>query len=178
MLAKHVALLYLEDMKFFSRIEWVDKVYLVEFRRALDELALVISLVADGKEFIVAPWFKGVIKLNSFDDGLIELIQKSVRFSRDNTYNLLNTFIEKLDCNQNWLEECVKNKAQKHIFKTLPARLDADLDSADVLREVALSFEELGDFSSALMIMRQAAVQRPNGPRIKKKIIEYESNLK
>ncbi|RUR46004.1 hypothetical protein [Vreelandella populi] len=178
-LAKHVANLYLEDMKFvFSKIEWVDKVYLVEFRRALDELSLVMSLVADGKSFLVPPWFKRVMKLNSFDQGLTALILKSVRFSRDDTFKLINKFIKNYEPNQVWLEEFVKSKAQKHVFKMLPARLKTEMASADVLRELALTFEALGDISTALKIMRQASEQRPNGPFINKKITEYESLIK
>ncbi|WP_394242612.1 hypothetical protein [Vibrio astriarenae] len=49
---------------------------------------------------------------------------------------------------------------------------------ADLLRDVAIAFEKNGDVNTALSIMEEAHIQRPNGKWIRKKIEEYKSKLK
>lgn len=51
------------------------------------------------------------------------------------------------------------------------------LQPAEILRDSALIFEENGDIETALKIMKQARILRPQGPFINKKIQEYEEYL-
>lgn len=62
-------------------------------------------------------------------------------------------------------------------FTNIKNKLKNDFDSADVLREVAFSFEKVGDIETALSVMQRALEQRPTGPVIKRKIEEYKKIL-
>ena len=58
-------------------------------------------------------------------------------------------------------------------FSKLNTNLKANSNSADILRDVALSFESINDIQTAQRIMYQAYLLRPNGPFIKQKLEEY-----
>ena len=62
-------------------------------------------------------------------------------------------------------------------FFDLPKKLTLNFDSADILREVALQFEESGDISTALTIMSKALALRPTGPLIQRKVAQYQAIL-
>lgn len=63
-------------------------------------------------------------------------------------------------------------------FFEINSVLTGQKDSADILREVALAFEESGDIETAEKIMYQAHLLRPEGPVIKRKLDEYVRQLK
>jgi len=50
-------------------------------------------------------------------------------------------------------------------------------EPADILRETALAFEHSGDLETALKVMLKAKVMRSNGPKILRKIDEYQTKL-
>lgn len=54
---------------------------------------------------------------------------------------------------------------------------DFGLDPADILREVALAFEYSGEIDTALRVMLKAKLMRSNGPKILRKIDEYQKKL-
>ncbi len=61
-----------------------------------------------------------------------------------------------------------KNKV---IFGKL--KFTSSMQSADILREVAVAFESAGDIRTAERIMKQALLQRPSGPFIQRKYKQY-----
>ncbi|MCC4288866.1 glycosyltransferase family 61 protein [Vreelandella aquamarina] len=56
-------------------------------------------------------------------------------------------------------------------------KLGKNLQSADIMREVAIFFEDEGDIKTALKLMQKAKELRPTGPFIKAKVEEYKGNL-
>ena len=58
---------------------------------------------------------------------------------------------------------------------TLTAMLQPNIELADILREIAFLFENKKDIKTALSIMEEAYVHRPDGPNIRKKIEEYKN---
>lgn len=68
---------------------------------------------------------------------------------------------------------------QKYLmaFRSIENRVKPVHKSPDILREVALSFEQVGDIKTALTVMQKALELRPNGPFIKRKITEYKQLL-
>jgi hypothetical protein len=62
-------------------------------------------------------------------------------------------------------------------FENLDKKINKQDQSADILREVAVSFEKSGDIQTALAIMKKALEIRPNGSFIKKKVTEYTIKL-
>jgi hypothetical protein len=72
-----------------------------------------------------------------------------------------------------------KNKAlDLEVFENLNTVITSKHGSADILRDVALAFEETGDVSMALTIMKKALELRPSGPVIKRKVTKYLEQLK
>lgn len=67
---------------------------------------------------------------------------------------------------------------EKNSFESLSAKLSKISTPADTLREVAIRFEESGDIQTALKVMEQAYILRPEGPAIKQKINAYKELLK
>jgi hypothetical protein len=59
----------------------------------------------------------------------------------------------------------------------LASKLKVDSEPADILREVAFSFEQSGDIKTACKVMEQAHYLRPQGPLIKQKLDEYWQKL-
>ncbi|WP_128082424.1 hypothetical protein [Halomonas sp. KX33721] len=71
-----------------------------------------------------------------------------------------------------------QQKAQKQklmAFTAIENRVKPTHKSPDILREVALSFEQSGDIETALKIMQKALELRPSGPFIKRKVLEYQA---
>lgn len=62
-------------------------------------------------------------------------------------------------------------------YSKLKEQLNTEQDSADILREVAFSFEQSGDIQTACKVMEQAHLLRPEGPVIKQKLEEYRKKL-
>ncbi|XGA79215.1 hypothetical protein OR573_11980 [Halomonas sp. CH40] len=62
-------------------------------------------------------------------------------------------------------------------FYNIEQRIKPGQKSPDILREVALSFEESGEIETALKVMKKALELRPEGPFIKKKIDKYHQIL-
>ena len=62
-------------------------------------------------------------------------------------------------------------------FEQLKQNLEGWQESADILREVALAFEESGDIQTALKVMQQAYMLRPEGPAINQKVNKYKKLL-
>ena len=71
----------------------------------------------------------------------------------------------------------VKNLKLPKNFEQLKQNLEGEQESADILREVALAFEESGDIQTALKVMQQACILRPEGPAIKQKVNTYKELL-
>jgi hypothetical protein len=63
------------------------------------------------------------------------------------------------------------------VFNKLGSKIKSQDQGADILREVALSFEKSGDLLTALTIMKKASQLRPKGDFIKNKVSEYLSKL-
>lgn len=55
----------------------------------------------------------------------------------------------------------------------LEVLLSHDMEIADILRETAIAYQELGRVDVANIIMQQALIERPEGPYIKRKLEEY-----
>ena len=93
--------------------------------------------------------------------------------STDN--NKLNLLVQE----NNNQETSNKQAKNLEILKTLGSEVNTlyQDEGADILREVALSFERSGDISTALTIMQKALQVRPSGPFIKKKVTEYLQKL-
>lgn len=62
-------------------------------------------------------------------------------------------------------------------FIEITKKLKGNNDNADILREVALAFEQSGDTQTACQVMEQAHFLRPQGPVIKQKLEEYRNIL-
>ncbi|MEA1983722.1 MAG: hypothetical protein U9N39_09265 [Campylobacterota bacterium] len=74
----------------------------------------------------------------------------------------------------NRVQEDNKRDEEHSIFEDIEKRMKPTYESPDILREVALSFEESGDIKTALAIMQQAQTMRPTGTLINKKVEEYK----
>jgi len=85
--------------------------------------------------------------------------------------------IEILDIKVNFQPFTVTNQEIQNPYKQLQKRLKTLQDSADILREVSLAFEESGDIQTAYKVIEQAHYLRPQGPLIKKKLDEYHEKL-
>lgn len=68
-------------------------------------------------------------------------------------------------------------KKKMMAFSALKNRVKPTDKSPDILREVALSFEQSGDIETALKVMQKALELRPKGPVIKKKVNDYTQFL-
>lgn len=62
-------------------------------------------------------------------------------------------------------------------FIEITKKLKVNNDNADILREVALAFEQSSDIQTAYKVMEQAHLLRPQGPVIKQKLEEYRAIL-
>lgn len=67
--------------------------------------------------------------------------------------------------------------ASQNPYNELNEKLGTKEESADILREVALAFEQSGDIQTAYKVMEQAHYLRPKGPTIKQKLEEYRQKL-
>ncbi len=65
----------------------------------------------------------------------------------------------------------------KQTKKNLENKIDKTSKSADILRDVAIAFEEIGDIVTAKSLMCQAQLLRPSGVTINKKIKKYDKIL-
>lgn len=61
-------------------------------------------------------------------------------------------------------------------LKSLLGLSDAELTSPDILRDKAFYFEKQGDLKKAKLLMEYAFCLRPQGPVIRKKLLEYLSS--
>ena len=66
-----------------------------------------------------------------------------------------------------------QEREAKEVFGVLRDKIQLDHESADILREVALLFEVIGDIKTAKAVMEQALIQRPSGKFIQNKLLEY-----
>lgn len=64
-------------------------------------------------------------------------------------------------------------ESEYDIFSKLPPKSEP----AEILRDVALAFENIGDISTAVKIMEKAKLMRPKGPLINAKIKKYSHFL-
>ncbi len=73
------------------------------------------------------------------------------------------------------LSRCRSIKKSEYLkdFDTFLSRIKLQHGSADTLRLVAMAFESVGDINTAIVLMRKAHDLRPNGPVIKKQLLEY-----
>lgn len=62
-------------------------------------------------------------------------------------------------------------------FGDLSKRIRPNHESADILREVAYTFEAFGDIDTAFKVMEKAHRLRPKGPFIKQRLEEYRKKL-
>lgn len=75
------------------------------------------------------------------------------------------------------VKETYDKENQKQALLALPERLKIEVESPDILREVAFAFEVNGDLQTAMKIMEKAHELRPHGPVIKRKLDEYRQLL-
>lgn len=73
--------------------------------------------------------------------------------------------------------ERIKNAPPQKKTNTIEKLLGEKGKAADILRELAFTFESLGKKNTALVIMKYARSIRPNGPVISSKILEIENEL-
>ena len=71
-----------------------------------------------------------------------------------------------------------KNSINSDIFMNLERKIKPNSKAEDILREVALSFEKKGNIKTALDLMEEALILRPNGKVIKQKVVKYKEILK
>lgn len=74
-------------------------------------------------------------------------------------------------------ENHISEKKSFQKFNINQKRLSISSQPADILREVALAFERIGDISTANIVMTKALDFKPKGPLISKKVAEYRSFL-
>ena len=70
--------------------------------------------------------------------------------------------------------QSIPNQHDQSSVNTFTAMLQPNIEIADILREIALLFENKKDIYTALNIMEEAYVHRPDSPNIRKKIEEYK----
>lgn len=82
---------------------------------------------------------------------------------------LVEEVVKEYELKKQQEDQMQKNK----VFKNLQNSIKSEHQAPDLLREVALAFEQSGDIVTALSVMQKALELRPNGPFIKKKVEEY-----
>ena len=94
-------------------------------------------------------------------------------------YNQLITIIKtkkNLDLpNAFFPSNCFYKNKSLNLFKNLSKSINSNSQSADILRDVALTFEKTGDYRTAFSLMKEAKTLRPNGQFISKKLKELST---
>lgn len=108
-------------------------------------------------------------KMISENSGTVMLDSYSFHWSV--IYNLLL----ELGCKGHFVEEKKTSPSSKLIFSDVS--FNEKHEPAEILRDLALRYEKIGDFKTALSLMEKALEQRPKGPLIKSKIEEYKKRL-
>jgi len=123
-------------------------------------------------------------KIKEIDyDALIELLsyimaQNDITVDFVRTANFLTPILlEVLEKNTEFEPFYIISSEQQRFFIPIKERLNDGSDSVDILREVAIAFEQSGDVNTALKIMQQAYRLRPEGPLINQKLQEYRQIL-
>jgi len=75
------------------------------------------------------------------------------------------------------IAEKYEKQEKENIFNNIDKKINANSKSPDILRDVAVAFEQSGDIQTALKLMQKAQDLRPTGPFIKRKVIEYKEIL-
>jgi len=97
-----------------------------------------------------------------------------------NKYLLMKLNIVEDELSKNILKKLliyIDTKFNNDIFKNLNLKIKNGSESADILRDVALAFEQSGDITTAKTIIQKAHNLRENGPFIKQKLEEYKKIL-
>jgi hypothetical protein len=128
---------------------------------------------------------------SSFGGRKIDLSNKSVFFERFDQLNdeEKNLLLLTLSSQNNLSEICQKifgldykipnnSFKEKDLFANIGQDKNKRNEPADILRNVAIAFELMGDYHTAAKIMKQALIQRPSGPTIKSKLAYYEEKIK
>jgi hypothetical protein len=123
-------------------------------------------------------------KMIDLDKNLLEKLYQAIITKSEKTEDFIRAanfftplLIEALDKKFNFQPYTLGVANSDNPFKNLKETLDSKQDSADVLREVAVAFEKLGDIQSAYTIMKQSHLLRPQGPIIKQKLDNYLKKL-
>ena len=114
---------------------------------------------------------KVVPKNKVYSENTGRVMNDSYSFHWSIVYNLLL----ELGCKGETLVEGDVMVPSKFIFSDLS--FSQKYSSGEILRDIALRYEKIGDFKTALSLMEKALEQRPNGPFIKRKIEEYKKLL-
>lgn len=108
-------------------------------------------------------------KMISENSGTVMLDSYSFHWSV--IYNLLL----ELGCKGHFVEEEKTSPSSKLIFSDVS--FNEKHEPAEILRDLALRYEKIGDFKTALSLMEKALEQRPKGPFIKRKVDKYKKTL-
>jgi len=85
--------------------------------------------------------------------------------------------IVKTVCLHSDIEKISKHISEDFHFLNLNNKIKLNPEVADILREVAIAFEQSDDIQTAYKVMEKAHLLRPKGPTIKQKLEEYRQLL-
>lgn len=124
----------------------------------------------DNKDWIGGQWTGADTTPGRYKN---ELNENTISYINEIYSNVLDS-MRKYDKNNKSFYEYPKHVNIKKTFSKINTNSG---DPADLLREIAFAFENIGDIQAALKLMEKAHILRPNGPKIKRKINEYKTLL-
>ena len=100
-------------------------------------------------------------------------------FSSDELFEIPNKKYKQnhLEQSQKQFLEILFSQKQKILVEKVKDTENNNSQAADILREVAISFEKSGDIQAALKVIQQAYMPRPEGPAINQKVNKYKKLL-
>lgn len=155
---------FIQKMADFIGIKLTDKHWrLLESER--------IESLSDNKEYIGNKWKGSDLLPGRFER---ELNDKTIAFLNYQYYEIL---IRMSLYDKDFSSFYEKNLEKIAPFRFLERKIKGNAKAPDILREVALAFENAGDIKAAFEIMQKALELRPSGPFIKRKVDEYTQFL-
>lgn len=143
-------------------------------------------------------WLKGNLSLDYSETDFLKRAQGQVGTERElasvgrEGFRKVEKLVRNLSLAQNKAQEAIdivwevgvlgnmgliNLRSASEVFSNIRRRIGARHQSADILREIALSFEQTGDVRTALALMERAHELRPRGPVLNQKIQHYKTIL-
>jgi len=183
----------LDNGRYFGDTQILEELEGAKFNLEMDELQAIQSFITPDIAWLKEHFdVEYSTQLPSQINQEIQIDKNYIDFFMENYFDLNITIqnlcfsyweakLEHLDSNaqkklQRLFSFIQSTRAYKQSFKNI-MNLPLSSQEADILQEVALSFEHLGDIQTAYKIMEQAYLIRPYHFEIKKKFQEYQSLL-